>query len=204
MDIRIRFAEARDVARLAAVLRAGDRAEIAAASGLDPREALAHALRLSSHAWFAETAEGTPLALWGVGEIAGAAHNLAERADSAVGCPWLLASAAFDELPPRRVARLSRRLLGDLLAHYPRLENHVDARHRTAVRWLAWLGFVLEPASPWGFEGRPFHRFWMATQAAATGARKKEGPAEPAPRDVPIVGLERGTTRDERGKTGMD
>lgn len=135
---------------LAPRLRALDRAEVEAASGLPPEVALMRSYDLSTHAWAAH-AGGRTVALWGVGPL-----SLSEGK----GCPWLLASAAFDAMGPV-VARLSRPMLDLILVLYPRLENHVDARHARAVRWLAWLGFAIEPAAPFGHAGLPFHRFHM-------------------------------------------
>jgi hypothetical protein len=162
---------------LAPCLRAADIDELRATCGLAPEAALARSLALSTHAWFAADATGAPLALWGVGPV-----SLIDGK----GCPWLLASDAFDALPPRLVAGMSRKLLVDIVALYPRLENRVDARHEKALRWLAWLGFELAPAAPWGVEGRPFHRFSIDRENGANTAgppkREKEtGPARLAP-----------------------
>ena len=140
-----------DVTGLAPHLRAADVAEIRAASGLESVEGLVRSFDLSTHVWAVRDATGRPIALWGVGPL-----SLVEGR----GCPWLLAADAFEALGPD-IARLSRPLLAAMRDLYPRLENHVDARHRKAVRWLSWLGFTIEPAMPWGVEGRPFHRFWI-------------------------------------------
>lgn len=150
LPYRIGAAADRDAATFARRLRAADIEEIRVASGLSPAVAVDRSLALSTHAWAAYDDRGGPLALWGVGPL-----SLLEGR----GCPWLLATDAFDALPRRLVARLSLRLLRDVTAAYPRLENHVDARHARAVRWLKWLGFTLEPPAAWGVERRPFHRF---------------------------------------------
>ncbi|MCF8533120.1 MAG: hypothetical protein K9G48_08965 [Reyranella sp.] len=140
-----------DVTRLGPNLRASDVEEVRAASGLGAIEALGRSFGHSTHVWVVRDIDGQPLALWGVGPL-----SLVEGR----GCPWLLAAEAFDALG-RDIARLSRPLLAGMRALYPRLENHVDARHAKSVRWLKWLGFTIEPASPWGVENRPFHRFWI-------------------------------------------
>ena len=147
---RIGVAADRDALTFASRLRAADLEEISAAAGHSPERALTRSLAFSTHAWSAYDLDGRPLAIWGVGPLALTAGK---------GCPWLLATDAFDALPRRLVARMSRRLLADVLALYPRLQNHVDARHARAVRWLRWLGFTLEPPVVWGVEQRLFHRF---------------------------------------------
>jgi hypothetical protein len=132
-------------------LRAADIEEIRAASGLAPAEALRRSCALSTHVWAVRAGGGPAIAIWGVGPLSLVAGR---------GCPWLLASDAFEDLG-RDVARQSRPLLAAMRDLYPRLENRVDARHARAVRWLSWLGFTIDPPAPWGVEGRPFHRFWI-------------------------------------------
>ena len=147
----IDLASPSDAQSLGSRLRAADIEEIRAASGLAPAEALCRSCDFSTHVWAVREIDGDPIALWGVGPV-----SLVEGK----GCPWLLASDAFESFGPD-IARLSRSLLAAMRDLYPRLENHVDARHARAVRWLSWLGFTIEPAMPWGVEGRPFHRFWI-------------------------------------------
>lgn len=149
--IAIAVATPEDVDILSGDLRPADLEEIRAASGLGPAAALRRCWAFSTHLWAARDGPQKPVALWGVGPV-----SLVEGR----GCPWLLASPAFDE-HSRQVARLSRPLLAAMRSAYPRLENHVDARNVRSVRWLAWLGFTIDPPAPWGVEGRPFHRFWI-------------------------------------------
>ena len=147
----IDMATAEDVGCLGHRLRVADVEEIRAASGLAPDAALRRSYSFSTHVWAVRTLSGQPIALWGVGPLSLVAGR---------GCPWVLAADAFEALGSD-VARLSRPLLADMRDHYPYLENRVDARHARAVRWLSWLGFTIDPATPWGVEGRPFHRFWI-------------------------------------------
>ncbi len=141
-----------DADSLGVRLRAADIEEVRAASGLAPVEALRRSYDLSTHVWAARAQPiAPPIALWGVGPL-----SLIDGK----GCPWLLASDDF-ETHGLVIARLSRPLLDRMRTLYPRLENRVDARHTKAMRWLSWLGFAIDPATAWGVEGRPFHRFWL-------------------------------------------
>lgn len=149
--VEITVATRDDVEALVPDLRPADVDEIRAASGLAPGTALRRSFALSTHVWAAREDQAAVIALWGVGPLS---------LSAGMGCPWLLASAAIDRRA-RQIVRLSRPLLAVMRTAYPHLENYVDARNRRAVRWLAWLGFVIEPPAPWGVEGRPFHRFWM-------------------------------------------
>ncbi len=155
----IDLASRRDADSLGVRLRAADVEEIRAASGLPPTEALRRSYDFSTHVWAVRARDGRsiaqptapPIALWGVGPL-----SLIDGR----GCPWLLASDAFEALG-LDIARLSRPLLARMRTLYPRLENRIDGRQTRAVRWLSWLGFTIDPAKAWGVEGRPFHRFWM-------------------------------------------
>jgi hypothetical protein len=131
-------------------LRAADVAEVHAASGRTPFDALRVSLRCSTQAWTG-LVDGTPACIWGVGpwSLAGG-----------LGCPWLLGTAQV-ERHARAFLRRSRHCLGQMLETYDALENFVDARNATSLRWLAWLGFTIAPATPHGFLGLPFHRFSM-------------------------------------------
>ena len=149
--IEIGVARPADIEALASNLRPPDVAEIRAASGLTPEAGLRRSFAFSTHVWAARQGGDDVVAIWGVGPLSLTAGK---------GCPWLLASPAFDRLG-RQIVGLSRPLLGHMRAAYPHLENRVDARNRRAVRWLGRLGFVVEPPAPWGVEGRPFHRFWL-------------------------------------------
>ncbi|MCK8788008.1 hypothetical protein M0638_26995 [Roseomonas sp. NAR14] len=147
--IAYRPAEAADVAWIGPRLRPADVAEVAASSGIPAARGLALSHAASSMAITAE-ADGEPAAMFGV--VPGSAL-LGEAVI------WMLATPAAD-----RQARAWLReapqwiaLLGD---GWRVLRNHVDVRNRASVRWLVRMGFRLEPAVPFGVEGRPFYPFW--------------------------------------------
>ena len=79
-------------------------------------------------------------------------------ATSAIGEPWLLGT---DLVERYRIPFLRRNLqwVAQKRAEFVRLENYVLARNKTAKGWLAFLGAVIYPAAPWGFELLPFNRF---------------------------------------------
>jgi hypothetical protein len=75
------------------------------------------------------------------------------------GVPWMVIceAAARHPIPFLRCTRSYAESL-DMF-----LENRVDARNTHVVRWLRWLGFMVDEAIPWGLHGEPFHRFWRST-----------------------------------------
>jgi hypothetical protein len=131
-------------------LRTADVEEVRAAAGLGGEAALLVSLARSTEAWTC-LVDGVPACMWGVGPL-----SLID----AWGCPWLLGTPQV-ELYPHRFLRASRLLLRRMLATWAGLSNHVDARNRQSLRWLAWLGFAIAPALPWGVAGLPFHPFSM-------------------------------------------
>jgi hypothetical protein len=93
---------------------------------------------------------GTPVAVYGCNPLGGS-----------VGIPWMVCTD-FAPLSGVAGARLSRRVLAQMLNKYKALTNLVHARHARAIRWLSWLGFAImnEPAGPNG----KFREFWIKEQ----------------------------------------
>lgn len=135
---------------LAPRLRARDLAEIEAASGRPVDEVMAESLERA--VWSeALLIDGVPEAIGGLGTCS---------MMFGPGVPWLVGSKRLTE---RRhwFLRESCRQVGRMLASYGVLVNYVDARNGSAIAYLQWLGFALEPAVPWGAKGLPFHKFTM-------------------------------------------
>jgi hypothetical protein len=137
-------------ADLAPRLRAADLAEIEAASGRAPGDVLAESV---DRAVWSEALliDGRIEAIGGLGTLS---------MMFGPGIPWMVGS---DRITERRRWFLSesRRQVEQMLARYDRLENRVDARNAPAIRYLRWLGFTLQSATPWGHAGLPFHPFTM-------------------------------------------
>lgn len=146
----VRDLELGDDLDLVADMRQADRDEIDAAWGPDTLAALRHSIGMSRHVWVGE-ARGKLACIMGVGP----ANML-----TGTGRPWLLATPVLDAHPVS-LGRLTQSYLDLMLNDFPHLENWVDQRHRSAVRWLRRLGFTIHPAQPMGRLGVPFHRFEM-------------------------------------------
>lgn len=132
----------------AANLRQADRDELWAAFHFTPSEALAAA---KSEKTFASLADGKVLCIYGTWR---------PSATGLLGVPWMLST---NELPKhyRYFARESKNYVSHLKQRFLSLENYVDARNSLAIRWLRWLGFVMEKPRAWGADKLPFHRFHM-------------------------------------------
>jgi hypothetical protein len=74
------------------------------------------------------------------------------------GVPWLLGT---DYLVKHRSVFLKngKQGLDQMLKVCPNLFNYVHAENKTSVRWLKYMGFKVEDATPIGVDGALFHRF---------------------------------------------
>lgn len=160
----LRAARAEDALRLAAELRAADRAELAASGAGPAGAAVAAALAASPRPMALERAEdGGLVALYGVAPFPDAAEDDplfgARPRGVRFGAPWLLATPRLTAVS-RSFVRGCRAEAARLCRGYDLLANRVDARNALHIRWLVWLGFRfvrLDPA--FGPEGRPFFEF---------------------------------------------
>ena len=129
------------------ILREGDALEVAAL-GLSPLRALRQSIERSlwAEAYVVE------------GEVAAIVGLALANVLGGPGVPWLLTGPACER---HRKAFLieSRRQLARMRARVLPLVNFVHADYRRAQRWLAWLGFTLEP--PVLLNGAPFRRFFL-------------------------------------------
>lgn len=145
--VDIRPATIADGAWLAECLDPADRAEIEGA-GVDPAAAITAGIARSFEAWTA-TDDGRIVAIWGIG----AADTL-----GSIGLPWMLTSSLVLNMP-HKVARTARAWLRRQLDIWPVLTGNVDIRHGRALRWLAWNGFTLGAAAPFGRHGLPYRPY---------------------------------------------
>jgi hypothetical protein len=157
--VQIVPAETAHVYALAANLRAGERME-AAALGIDPRRALRQCYRAATYVRTA-LVDGELAAMWGLGGAA-----LAD-----IGYPWLLTTAAVLRVPIS-MAVIARQEVAAMLRIAPRLAGHVAADYGQAVRFLALLGFTLDPPAPFGRRGEMFRRFYVMQTKRARCAGK--------------------------------
>lgn len=131
-------------------LRESDRMELTAATGSEDHQfVIEQSILGSSQAWAAMVGDRV-IGLGGVSPVGHLAY---------VGSPWFVAS---DEIRDHthRFLLLSRRKTQSMLAEYDMLTNWVDARNAASIRWLKWLGYIVEAPQPFGARQLPFCRFW--------------------------------------------
>jgi hypothetical protein len=133
---------------LAANMAADDAAEVMAAMGHTPEEAVDFAMETCPEVW-AGLADGRVLCLFGLTKA---------TALGDVGFPWMLATSILPS-HGRAFARWSKAVVRTWFEDQGCLTNYVHNAHQRACRWLQWLGFTLYPAEPLGTG--MFHRFEM-------------------------------------------
>ena len=79
---------------------------------------------------------------------------------SDTGVPWLL-SAKHALKHKREFLKLSPPVIQEMLDICPNLVNHVHVNNKLSIRWLKWLGFIIEDPESINTTGELFHRFHM-------------------------------------------
>lgn len=138
------------VAQIAPRMRDADKAEIWAASHAEPHHALKTGLAQSTLCW-SGLVDDVPVCMFGVAPL---------TLLGGTGIVWMLGTAGVQD-HARAFLRRNKTFIIQMMQRFYRLENWVDARNTLSIRWLRWLGFVIEEAAPYGIERRPFHHFFM-------------------------------------------
>lgn len=61
------------------------------------------------------------------------------------GIPWMIATPGFRS-DKRRAMEFSELVVAYMKGMFPYLHNWVHREHSTAIAWLTWLGFKVDPA----------------------------------------------------------
>jgi len=137
------------VFEMAPQLRRSDLDELDAALGVDAVTVLSECVSLSEFARV-ERCDGEIVYMYG-----SASHWLG----SDRGSVWMVGTDRMSECG-LHFLRKSLTEVPEITAHLRFVENYCDARNLPSLRWLSWLGFTIEEATPWGVKGLPFHHFW--------------------------------------------
>jgi hypothetical protein len=150
-EVRRTPATVEDAIILGQALRGADRAEVVAATGLDPADVVIWSVERSEECW----------AVWFDGELgciygaSGLSESILEgsRADA-----WCLTTPVIEE-HARAFWEACYAWIPELLQRWDVIENWIDTRHVKAIRWAEKLGFRLETPKPFGPEGVLFQHF---------------------------------------------
>ena len=136
---------------IVANIREADRQELWAARMETPERALTSSLEESSIAWTG-TIDNEPVCMFGVAFSSAFGYT---------GHPWMIGTTHLEE-HSHTFLRRCKGCVEQMKAECRYLENYVDLRNETAIKWLIWLGFELWiPPVPMGPFGLPFVHFTM-------------------------------------------
>jgi len=147
--LTVRRARAHDCVLMAETLRPADKAEVYAAAGIQPFDALFQGLQNSDLPVVGADENDIPVAMGGV----------CSTEEPLAGLVWMLATTDIEK---HKISflRQSRDLVMGWHDRYPVLFNAVDERNELHIKWLRWLGFTFIRRIPeHGFEKRPFLEF---------------------------------------------
>jgi hypothetical protein len=136
-----------DVRYIASHMRAADRREVEAASGLSTFKVLKEGIKLSALSGVVRSPAGLPLAIMGVVNVAPGAGSI-----------WLLGTDGI-VTHKRMLHKLAKIVLPKLHAMWPTLGNIVDARNTVHIRWLKAMGFQFSAPVTAGVASLPFLPF---------------------------------------------
>lgn len=140
--------EPKHMVELASTMAAEDRLETGV-DGETPLEAISKSVMVSRDTKVL-LADDKVVCMYGVGTVS---------LIGGIGVPWLLASNLV-KTHARAFIRYSLKWRDEMRQDYRFLTNYVDARHTRAMRWLEWLGAVMDPTPfPMGPNKVPFYRF---------------------------------------------
>lgn len=148
-SLRFAAAQPEDLGELFKHMRRCDWDEVVASSGDDVWGSLERSLKVSDDPVACRDRHGKLVCLSGVSP----ASLLSD-----VGYIWLLGTDRMAR-NAKNVFAEAKRYFEFISERYPILMNYVDARNGPSIRWLRRLGFTIDPPTPYGVAGLPFHRF---------------------------------------------
>ncbi len=144
----IRELEPDDIPKFCENVRQCDIDEIKASCGLSPEQVLNSTLYFHGLSALLSI-DGDMVCVFGVTDL------LDSR-----GVPWIIATNNIKKYP-KSFIKASDQIFPLLIEDFEYLENYVDTRNTTSIRWLERLGFEIMPPEPFGVDNMPFHKFRM-------------------------------------------
>ena len=139
-----------DVEMLADQMRPSDVSEVAAASGLEPLEALRLGVANDRYTRILQNAEGELVGIFGA----------TWEDDSTTATIWMLGTNLLETIP-LTFARRSREVIDELfnISGVHIMWNLTDARNTNHHMWLKWCGAKFLAKYPMGINGEEFIEF---------------------------------------------
>ena len=148
MDFKIATRE--HAVLLSRSMRESDVKEVWSSNHLKPFDAIYLSIMASYESYSVFDDDGNLIIIFG----------FAKRINNYGAIPWMLASDYLNVYPVT-FYKQSKKHISKMIKKYKFLENYVDVRNELSIRWLSWLGFILEDEKPYGPDNMPFRRFYM-------------------------------------------
>lgn len=146
----VRNSRLSDVLYLKTRLKRSDADEVWASHHYTPFQALYEGWQKSLFC-LTIVADGKPMAMFGINPESFFSKNAVF---------WFLSDDLSDRIKIRFLKN-SRRFVDMFLEHYSYLHNYVDSRNEKTIKWLKFMGAVVEPSQPYGADNLLFHHFYF-------------------------------------------
>lgn len=156
-DIEVRPSIPEDAIFMGENMRECDRQEIAAFCGMKPFQAVDFSIRISEKSWTG-LVSGEIVVIFGV-----SSRSILSRR----GMPWLYGTDKFGKTHNYEFLQCCRPYLAQMEEGFELLDNYVDVRNTSAIRWLKWLGFTMKGPTNVGPFQRPFYWFYKEIKQCA-------------------------------------
>ena len=156
MGVNLEFVDTQfcHLLHVAGHMRDEDRAEVIAAGGKCPFDALIDGAIISDQCVTVLDPEGIPLVVFGIAPLCRL---------TGTGVPWMLGTKRAEKYV-RNFITDAPKVIDIMMETYPRLENWVHIANRKSVRWLRLMGFNMGKPVTFPFSGEQFIRFHMSRE----------------------------------------
>lgn len=79
---------------------------------------------------------------------------------SGTGTPWLLGTNKSLKYKRHFIKQVPD-IIDDMFTVCSKLVNYVHVDNKVSIRWLKWIGFIIDDPAPYGCEGELFHKFHL-------------------------------------------
>lgn len=79
---------------------------------------------------------------------------------SGTGSPWLLGTENALKYKRHFLTQVPD-VIEEMLTICPRLVNYVHTENKVSIKWLKWIGFIVEEPLPYGCDDALFHKFTL-------------------------------------------
>lgn len=76
------------------------------------------------------------------------------------GVPWLLGTNNALKYKRQFFTQVPA-VIDEMLSVCPKLYNYVHVNNTVSIKWLKWIGFIIDEPLPYGLDNEMFHKFYI-------------------------------------------